>query len=59
MTSALAQALGINAGISGTDAGGGACTLGRSGCYNAVVTMSNTPNLYYYRNGTQGRQVGS
>ena len=54
ITIALADALGIagdalNGGLTGTAAGGAACTPGASGCYNAVITVTNNPGtpLYY------------
>jgi len=53
ITSALAQALGISAGIDGTQADGAPCSLGVSGCYNAIVTLTNSPNTFYYRNRPQ------
>jgi hypothetical protein len=62
LTSSLAQALGLGAvaGIPGTSATGSNCTLGQSGCYNAVVILDNPTDLaastggqgYYYRTGT-------
>lgn len=56
VTSALANALGIggevqggNAGITGP--GGIVCfTPGTVGCYSGIVTVTNTPNVFYYGN---------
>lgn len=55
LTSALAQTLGLaaTAGSVGTDTSGNSCTLGAPGCYNAVETLSNAANTWYYRNGSQ------
>jgi hypothetical protein len=56
ITIALAQALGIagdvlNGGLLGTTATGDSCTTpGSSGCYNAVITVTNAPNTWYYDN---------
>jgi hypothetical protein len=59
VSTALGTALGIS-GLTGTTAGGAACTIGAGGCYDAVVTLA-TPasivaggNLYYYRTGAFG-----
>jgi hypothetical protein len=58
ITIALAQALGIagdalNGGLTGTTKLGAACTPGASGCYNAVITVTNDPGtpLYYDNQG--------
>jgi len=51
ITSALGTALGIT-GLNGTTAGGSICTVGTSGCYNGIITITNdggTP--LYYRTG--------
>jgi hypothetical protein len=62
LTSSLAAALGLSsvANIPGLTAGGVNCTLGASGCYNAVITLATPEQLfannsqgYYYRTGTQ------
>ncbi len=53
LTSALAGALGLGAISTGTDASGNVCTLGTAGCYNAVITLSNAPDTWYYRSGPQ------
>jgi hypothetical protein len=61
ITIALAQALGIsgdalNGGLVGTTASGAACTPGTSGCYNAVITVTNdsgTPLYYDNLGGTE------
>lgn len=55
ITSALANALGLGGdvigGITGTTAGGSACsTPGTAGCYNGIITMSNAPNTFYFDN---------
>jgi hypothetical protein len=51
ITSALGTALGIT-GLNGTTAGGAICTVGTSGCYNGIITITNDPStLLYYRNG--------
>lgn len=54
ITIALADALGIagdalNGGLAGTTAAGAACNPGTTGCYNAVITVTNDPGtpLYY------------
>jgi hypothetical protein len=53
VTPALAQALGIGASIDGITATGGACILGESGCYNAVITLATPDSLlpqgWYFR----------
>jgi hypothetical protein len=51
ITSALAAALGLSGGI-GIDASQGSCTLGNAGCYNGIITISNTASLFY-RSGVQ------
>ncbi len=61
ITIALAQALGIsgdvlNGGLLGTTKTGAACTPGASGCYNAVITVTddvNTPLFYDDQGGTE------
>jgi len=49
---ALAEALGIegqiNGGAAGTDALGSFCSLPAAGCYNAIITLTNVPNTFYY-----------
>ncbi|MGA2810687.1 MAG: NF038122 family metalloprotease [Candidatus Acidiferrum sp.] len=49
ITDALGTALGLTAGLTGTTAGGAACSFPSAGCYNAVVTVTNDPAtpLYY------------
>jgi hypothetical protein len=48
VTPALAEALGFPAGeLAGITSTDGFCIMGTSGCYNAVVTVSNTTPLYY------------
>jgi hypothetical protein len=55
ITSALGQALGIpDAALTGTTAFGGACTIGTSGCYNGVITITTPANLLSESGGTQG-----
>jgi hypothetical protein len=56
LTSALATALGLagTAGSVGIDVNGNSCTLGNVGCYNGIETVSNAPNTWYYRSGSQG-----
>jgi len=54
VTIALAQALGIAAdalnGLTGTTAAGASCSPGTPGCYNAVITLSDAPDTWYYDN---------
>ena len=49
LTDALATALGLTTGLTGTTAAGAACSFPSAGCYNAVVTVTNDPGtpLYY------------
>jgi hypothetical protein len=49
LTVALGNALGLTTGLTGITTVGGACTPGTSGCYNAIVTVTNDPGtpLYY------------
>ncbi len=49
ITVALGNALGLTTGLTGITPGGAACTPGTSGCYNAIVTVTNDPGtpLYY------------
>jgi hypothetical protein len=48
VTPALAEAFGVPASdLGGITSTGGFCIMGTSGCYNAVVTVSNTTPLYY------------
>lgn len=56
LTSALAEALGLTsvADSVGINISDGNCTLGTSGCYNAIITVSNAANTWYYRTGEQG-----
>jgi uncharacterized protein (TIGR03437 family) len=51
--SALATALGFNDGISGlTFPGTNFCTLGTTGCYDGIITITNNPGtVLYYRTG--------
>jgi hypothetical protein len=51
LTSALNAALGLGGGI-GINTSDGSCTLGTSGCYNGVITISNSQSLFY-RSGSQ------
>jgi hypothetical protein len=40
--------------LSGTTTGGSLCTVGTTGCYNGIITITNDPStLLYYRNGVQ------
>jgi hypothetical protein len=51
MSSALAAALGIS-GLTGTTSGGATCSLGAAGCYNGVITITNSPGTpLFFRNG--------
>jgi PEP-CTERM motif len=51
ITSALGSALGIaNSSLTGTTALGAPCTIGNSGCYNGIITLSNEPDTWYYDN---------
>jgi hypothetical protein len=49
LTDALATALGLTTGLTGTTSGGAACSFPSAGCYNAVVTVTNSAStpLYY------------
>ena len=49
LTVALGTALGLTTGLTGITPDGSACTPGASGCYNAIVTVTNDPGtpLYY------------
>jgi hypothetical protein len=52
ITSALGTALGLT-GLNGTTAGGTFCTIGASGCYNGIITVTNDPGTpLFYRNGS-------
>jgi hypothetical protein len=51
ITSALAAALGLPGGI-GINLSDGSCTLGNAGCYDGIITISNTASLFY-RSGVQ------
>jgi centrosomal CEP192-like protein/HYDIN/CFA65/VesB family protein len=54
VTAALGMALGYPASdFAGIDTGGGSCTPGTSGCYNAIITITNDPGtpLYYDNQG--------
>lgn len=63
VTSALGQALGLS-GMTGTTSSGSACSIGSSGCYNGIITITTPANLaseepgqtLYFRQagGTQG-----
>ncbi len=57
LTTALAQALGFIDTI-GTTAGGAFCTLGNTGCYYGVITISNSA-LLWYRGLSGGSQPGN
>src|SRR5260370_10042885 len=46
ITSALAAALGLSGGI-GIDVSRNSCTPGDVGCYNGIITVSNTATLFY------------
>ncbi len=46
ITSALAAALGLSGGI-GIDVSQNSCTPGNAGCYNGIITVSNTASLFY------------
>jgi hypothetical protein len=54
LTSALTAALGLSGGI-GIDStpAGNACTLGNAGCYNGIITMTDTLSNWFYRSGVQ------
>ncbi len=49
ITGALGTALGLTSGLTGITTLGGSCTLGSSGCYNAIIIVTNDPTtpLYY------------
>ena len=49
LSAALGTALGFS-GMTGTTTGGDPCTLGASGCYNEIITVTNTPGIFYYDN---------
>jgi hypothetical protein len=47
ITSALGSALGVpDAQLTGTTAGGAACTIGIGGCYNGIITVTTPANLF-------------
>jgi hypothetical protein len=51
ISNALGQALGIS-GLTGTTAGGAACSLGAADCYNGIITVTNDPGTpLFFRNG--------
>ena len=50
---ALARSLGFSAGFGIPTSGQGFCTAGASGCYDGIITVSNSAPLYF-RNGTIG-----
>jgi hypothetical protein len=55
ITVALAQALGIgadalNGGLTGIKANGTSCNYGTANCYNAVITLTNASDTWYYDN---------
>ncbi len=55
ITSALGLALGVSpSALTGTTAGGAACTVGTSGCYNGIITITTPANLLSESGGTQG-----
>jgi hypothetical protein len=55
ITSALGEALGIpDASLVGTTAGGSACVIGTSGCYNGIITITTPANLASETGGSQG-----
>lgn len=58
VATALAQALGLGAGIDGVTRSGGACTLGGPGCYNAVITMAAPSSLISQGFAWYFRQIG-
>jgi len=49
ITDALGEALGLTSGLTGIAPGGISCSFPSSGCYNAIVTVTNDPStpLYY------------
>jgi hypothetical protein len=51
ITSALTAALGLSGGI-GIDLSQHSCTPGNAGCYNGIITISDTASLFY-RSGVQ------
>jgi hypothetical protein len=59
ITTALAAALGITTdafgnAVTGTTLGGSACpTVGSGGCYDAVITLTDSPDTFYNRVGAQ------
>ena len=55
ITSALGLALGVApSALTGTTATGAACTVGVSGCYNGIITITTPANLASESGGTQG-----
>ncbi len=46
LTAALEQALGISSSPVGITASGGACFIGSTGCYDGLITLSDTANFY-------------
>ncbi len=55
LSGALASALGLagTAHSLGVTSTGSSCTLGTAGCYNGIITFSNTAGIWYYRTGAQ------
>ena len=57
ITDALATALGATSGLTGINSSGGPCSFPSAGCYNAIVTVTNsasTPLYYDNLGGTEG-----
>ena len=55
---ALGTALGLTR-LAGTTAGGASCSLGTSGCYNGIITITNDTSLLYYRSLSGGSITSS
>jgi hypothetical protein len=55
ITAALGTALGIS-GMTGTTSTLGACTLGTTGCYNEIITITNDPSITLYYDNLGGTE---
>jgi hypothetical protein len=57
VTAALGTALGFS-GLTGITTGYGGCTLGTSGCYNAIIVITNDPSTTLYYDNIGGPEPG-
>jgi hypothetical protein len=55
VTSALGTALGFT-GATGITTSEGACTIGTSGCYNVIITVTNSPDITLYYDNLGGTE---